>query len=405
MGPYRYMRVKASLLKVALLIVAVLLVTAEGRAQDEHIYLIKMFDCAHKPAERSQTAFRVRGEKGLVTALHGVADCQRITATNKKGLFLDRPLTIRKIDADSDVALLSSPELDGARDGGFEVANGVAWESWKEVTIHGHPYGIGSLETKLTLRNPPLRELKDLLTPEPLSILKERRSPNHRIKVLNLQGNVLPGHSGAPILDAQGRVVAVANGGLKEGFAGISWAVPYSDIEWESEGGRLRSLAQLNPYVLFAFDAFAAPSPSEVKDETCVQLSRLIAEARTEFIAIIGEPFGQNAFYSKILLPGVSYGYVYPKKYVGFHLLSSNDKQKVASRYYNWVAKVSSCFPDWERKELDTGITPKMLRSRFREKDNRPIIEVAHLLELDPARGHDTYYLRLHIFTTSFESW
>lgn len=374
-------------------------------AQEAHVYLIKMFDCAHKPAERSQTGFRVQGVKGIITALHGVADCQRITASSKKGLLLDLPLVIRKIDADHDVALLSSAQIDSAPDGGLNVADNVAWESLGAVKVYGHPYGISSLETTLALRNPPLKPLKDLVPAAPLSILKERRSPNHLINVLNLQGNLLPGHSGAPVLDSRGHVVAVANGGLREGFAGISWAVPFEDIEWESAGSKLRVLAQLNPNILFTSDALPTQELDEVNDETCRQLSRLIREAQTGFISIVGEPLVGGSFYSEVLLPGVSSGYLYPKKYVGFHLFGSNDRQKVESQYYRWVSKVSSCFPNWEQKELDTGMRPKFQRYLLREKANSPIIDIGYNLVLDPDMGHNSFGLRLHVKTSSFGAW
>ena len=41
------------------------------------------------------------------------------------------------------------------------------------VKVYGHPYGISSLETTLTLRNPPLRPLKDLVPAAPLFTLKD----------------------------------------------------------------------------------------------------------------------------------------------------------------------------------------------------------------------------------------
>src|ERR1044072_1511380 len=184
------------MLRFPLLLAMVLLLASASSAQEANVYLVKMFDCAHQPVERSQTGFRVRGVKGLITALHGVADCQRIMASSKKGLLLDEPLSIRKIDVDHDVALLSSPQLDRAQDEGFEVAENVIWSALVMVKVYGHPYGISSLETVLTVRNPPIEILKDLIPASSLSILKEPSSPNHLIKVLNLQGNLLPGQIG-----------------------------------------------------------------------------------------------------------------------------------------------------------------------------------------------------------------
>jgi hypothetical protein len=401
------MLTRSMILRCLVLLAVFFLVAPNVRGQEANVYLIKMFDCAHKPIERSQTGFRLRGLKGLVTALHGVADCQRITASSKRGPFLDQPLTIRKIDIDHDVVLLSSSQLDTAQDGGFDAAKNTNWESLKIVKVYGHPYGISSLDSTLMVREEPLKPLKDIIPAEPLSILKRRESPNHLINVLNLQGNLLPGHSGAPILDTNGRVVAVANGGLKAGFAGISWGVPFQDIEWENPNAdnKLRELAQLDPNILFTYDVLPTQQLNEVNDETCGQLSRLVMEAQTGFISIVGEPIGEQSFYSKVLLPGTSYGYLYPKKYVGFYLFTSDNRQKVESQYYNWVSKVTSCFPNWEKKELDTGTTPKIQRYLIREKAKSPIIEIGYNLVLAPDLGHNSFTLRLHVETPSFSSW
>jgi hypothetical protein len=393
-----------SMIKCLMLSAALLMFAPAALAQDEHVYLIKMFDCTHKPVERSQTGFRVQGLKGIITALHGVADCRRVTAS-KKGLLLDQPLSVKQIDKDRDVALLSSEQVDGAPGGGLSVAEDVVWETLRDVKVYGHPYGISNLDTTLILRNPPLKTLKDLLPAAPLSTLKERRSPNHLIKVLSLQGNLLPGHSGAPILDSRGRVVGVANGGLKEGEVGISWAIPFKDIEWEEAGGKLKELALLNPEVLFSFDALPAQQLDEANDETCEQLSKLLAEAKTGFISIVGEPSGESSFKSKILLPGASHGYLYPKQYAGFFLFRSDKAQNVAAQYYHWVSRVSKCFPNFEQKELDTGLTPKHLRSLFREKGNSPVIEVSYNLVLVPNSGYNDYALNLFIYTASFGWW
>lgn len=74
------------------LFVAFLLFGPIAYAQQENVYLIKMFDCTYKPIQRSQTGFRARGLKGIVTALHGVADCQKITASSRKGPLLEQTL-------------------------------------------------------------------------------------------------------------------------------------------------------------------------------------------------------------------------------------------------------------------------------------------------------------------------
>ncbi|HEY1090645.1 MAG TPA: serine protease, partial [Burkholderiaceae bacterium] len=55
--------------------------------------------------------------------------------------------------------------------------------------------------------------------------------PSLQLGILSLEGNLVPGMSGAPLLDAAGRVVGVADGGLEEGAVGICWGVPASQLE------------------------------------------------------------------------------------------------------------------------------------------------------------------------------
>lgn len=58
----------------------------------------------------------------------------------------------------------------------------------------------------------------------------DRGSPLYNAKVLSIQGEIEPGHSGAPILDSKNRVLAIANGGLKGGTVGICWAIPINQV-------------------------------------------------------------------------------------------------------------------------------------------------------------------------------
>ena len=48
--------------------------------------------------------------------------------------------------------------------------------------------------------------------------------------ILHLNGPLVPGLSGAPILDSTGKVVGVGDGGLERGAASISWAVPVARV-------------------------------------------------------------------------------------------------------------------------------------------------------------------------------
>src|SRR5437868_2587412 len=343
--------------KIALVLMALSLVQLRAYAQDEHIFLVKAFDCASKPSQRSQTGFRAQGIRGIITALHGVADCQRIVVKGDKALILFEHLIISTIDIERDMALLSSTELDSKDQGGLEVAKNTTWSSLEKLRVYGHPYGIARLDTSLDIRKPAVRPLKDLIPPGALPDLRSRNSPNPLINVLSLQGNILPGHSGAPIVDSQGRVIAVANGGLQKGQAGICWAIPFEDVEWEpaSSNRAFISLRHLQVESLFVFDNSLPDLSNTVSDtleEFCISLNKLVESSRVGFISIVKPGMFDWNFQSRIDLPGSSYSDVMPRTKVAYVMSRSNKKNIVESEYYNLIYKLTICLPKWSHEEF-----------------------------------------------------
>ncbi|MCI5191215.1 MAG: DUF1566 domain-containing protein, partial [Candidatus Electrothrix sp. AS4_5] len=75
--------------------------------------------------------------------------------------------------------------------------------------------------------------------------MEDRKSPNIDLEVISLEGHLLPGHSGAPILNKNNEVIGIANGGLKDGSAGVCWAVPYNKIKFVSKSLKEQELASL----------------------------------------------------------------------------------------------------------------------------------------------------------------
>lgn len=237
-------------------LVLILLATV-SQANNPNVYLVKAFNCQFEPKARTLTGFRARGLKGIVTALHGVADSGKIMVQNNTGHVFSQQLRIVKVDVDRDLALLSSDEIEAEPAEGFEIAQNVNWNQLRGLTLIGHPYGInGKSEEPLQLRVPPLQDLHDIVPPGPLLRLVNRSSPSTDMPVVWLRGGILPGCSGAPILDSQDRVVAVANGGLAGGATEMVWAIPWQDVNWQppSEAPRFQQVASAAPDVLFSFN-------------------------------------------------------------------------------------------------------------------------------------------------------
>lgn len=221
-----------------------------------HIFEVVAAGCHKEPAERTQTGFLVRRRGGVITALHGVIGCSRITLRSSTDeLHLSEPVQIVGVDIDSDAALLSSNELRIRSRIGLTETSQADIAGAERVFVRGYPLGIKDLQTSLEVRTPAITSLEAILPATVHSALAARGSPTLKLRILSIQGNLLPGHSGAPILNAAGSVLAMADGGLELG-AQICWAVPMSEIHFTSDlaSARLAQLREADVAQLFAFN-------------------------------------------------------------------------------------------------------------------------------------------------------
>jgi len=240
-----------------LIFIIFLLTPSVIQARNPFVYLVKAFDCQFEPRSRTLTGFRVNGMKGIVTALHGVADSRRIMVQNQTGIQFRQPLRIMRVDVERDLAFLSSAEIEAAPADGFEIAQNIDWNQLERLQVIGHPYGAGGKAMEhLELRNPALGSLHDIVPPTPLLRLVNRRSPSTEMPVVSLRGLIVPGFSGAPLLNSQNKVVAVANGGLAGGSTGHVWAIPWQNINWQdiASNTRFQAIASSPPEVLLSYN-------------------------------------------------------------------------------------------------------------------------------------------------------
>jgi hypothetical protein len=269
-------------------------------AQEKCIYRITASGCRHEPAERTQTGFIVSGTRGIYTALHGVIDATHIGAVNQASDKEFSALHISKADPALDVALLDSPELDGQDLPGLER---IAFDENVDpgpIRVLGHPFGIDLLSTTLSLRNPSIVELQSLLTQDAIGSVVDRGSPVYNAKVLSIQGEIEPGHSGAPILDSKNRVLAIANGGLKGGTVGICWAIPLNQVHLGINPALLARLGALRPDAVFFFSAVGdvTSNPTAVATITPPVLTATPAPSST------GRPLSRTSDISYALTTG-----------------------------------------------------------------------------------------------------
>lgn len=235
--------------------------TGSSWSENSKIFRI---ECHTGAGNHYSTGFYVKEMTGIVAALHGVADCDNIKASLSYKQQYN--MKIKKVDILRDAALLSSDDF--LKD--FKSKEGLRFSSElpdksQEVTVDGFPLNFDSLleSRELRIRKRAIR-LLDSLIPRTASELienwKERNSPSLGINVLSIEGHLLPGYSGAPILNKANEVVGIANGGLQGGKVEISWAIPCLDINWEDaskveeEIKRLKGLSRLNLFGIFVMN-------------------------------------------------------------------------------------------------------------------------------------------------------
>ena len=105
----------------------------------------------------------------------------------------------------------------------------------------GAPTADDKLLTVTTGNEPPPARLKDMLPSAERAKIEQGGPWDVNTAILRLDGNLTHGHSGAPLFDHQGRVVAVGAGGLKSGATGLVWAVNASYLlnpgNWNAVSG------------------------------------------------------------------------------------------------------------------------------------------------------------------------
>lgn len=214
-------------------------------------------DCADGQS-RTGTGFLFEAADQVVTALHVVAGCDRLAVFHQENEATVRARIERSV-AGSDLALL-------------KLANGIEARPLfgaETPLVANHRmlafgYKIGQptrSDTELRLTSGSAR-LRDMLNDEARRAVQAAGLPSLDLSILRLDGHLLPGLSGAPIIDASGKVVGVGDGGLEGGAVSISWGIPASELARlkAAPESAVASVDVRRAAPLFAADIAANPS-------------------------------------------------------------------------------------------------------------------------------------------------
>ena len=190
---------------------AVLRVTASG--------------CGGSSPDRAASGFAYGSGDQVVTAFHVVQGCGSISV-GYQGIT-ELPAHVTHVLQDADLALL---QVEG---GGANVTPLVETDRAGDVNevlhVYGFALGQATRENRrliVTAANEGgASRLRDAVNDEVRREVQQNGFPSLDVMVVRVDGNLLPGHSGAPIIDSSGRVIAIGSGGLERGAVGVGWAV------------------------------------------------------------------------------------------------------------------------------------------------------------------------------------
>jgi hypothetical protein len=176
----------------------------------------------------NSTGFIWSKNSWVVTALHGVAGCASIAVYSEK-LMDQTAARVIAAHHSSDLALL---ELEGNMELPPLVHSIAEPDLQEKYYIWGYPKNIPTLKgDPLTFsqglsRNTTLGKAFFRTKNDFDKQVGDQGYPRFDTTIIRVGSTLQNGHSGAPIFDSQGRVVAIADGGLYQGTAGISWSIP-----------------------------------------------------------------------------------------------------------------------------------------------------------------------------------
>lgn len=179
---------------------------------------------AHSPAgAKAASGFLWQNRSQVVTSLHAVPGGAKIVVECRGARSAAR---VVKVLQRADLALLQTDApLSGCTP--FTAADEQAPARNSDLHTFGYHAGAKSGTSRRMNKGYAQNETLEYLVAGPaLQSLRSFGMPALDLKVYYVEGGLLPGYSGAPVVNAAGRLIGVVDGGLNDGQSGYNWVVP-----------------------------------------------------------------------------------------------------------------------------------------------------------------------------------
>ena len=258
---------------------------------------VRARDCGKEITERAGSGFLFSRGDQLITALHVVAGCNLVDAYFERAGGRTIRGRIERVLESVDLALLRLDEPIGEP----LVATSVQPRPNDELEVIAHFLGTPSLDNKTLKVTFGLTRLRNMLPEQTRRSLTRETDIDISLNIVRLDGHLLPGASGAPLINAEGKVVAIGAGGLRHGAASISWAVPSSHLD-----DLLNSFEQPPTGLAASSELFAESYADSIPEPLrCGSLEFVAAGTRTfaELSAGTDDPLGLQQMVATAALP------------------------------------------------------------------------------------------------------
>ena len=192
----------------------------------------------------SATGFVWQNDKQIVTSLHVMSN----EPGTKVIVEFQRKKRLAKVKAllpNADLVLL---EVSKPIEGWIPLNrfNGEKPKYKAEVAALGFNRGSTGMSTREFRKGYVTPEiLKALLPPDAVAKLEQSKLLDLNLPIYYLDGSLLPGYSGSPIVDEFGELIGIGNGGLENGASSVSWVIPAYHLEQLASS----SVTQLPPAI------------------------------------------------------------------------------------------------------------------------------------------------------------
>ncbi|MFK8019924.1 MAG: serine protease [Pseudomonadales bacterium] len=180
-------------------------------------------DAQGKAWSKASSGFLWQGKDQIVTSLHGVPAADKIVVSCQG---VSKLASVAAVLQEADLILLKTASpFDSCE--AFKSANiKKPNEGTKLWTFGWHAGARGGSSRHFEKGYGSPETLKFLVSGAALTALQTYNIPSTDLDVYYVQGGLLPGYSGGPVVNANMQLVGIVDGGLNKGTSDYNWVIP-----------------------------------------------------------------------------------------------------------------------------------------------------------------------------------